>query len=83
MIPRLWDMGIDLVHFKSRQWNWDCLASKLSQVQIHKPADTSLALPLALRNCGVWRFLEEIRVLDDAGSEARASTDREEEQKKR
>jgi hypothetical protein len=84
MFPWLWDMDVDIVYSKTGDWNWELLARKLSQVQIHEPTDTSLALPLALRNRRrIWRLLEEARVDDVAGPEGRARADREEEQKKR
>ncbi|KIN00562.1 hypothetical protein OIDMADRAFT_145999 [Oidiodendron maius Zn] len=75
MLPWLWD--IDIHEIRERQqsgnWNWELLARQLSQVEIHEPHDTTLKLPLGLRNRRrIWRILEEGRVDDVAEPEGRA-----------
>lgn len=74
-LPWLWDLEIDLVRAKQHagRWNWELLTRQLSQIHICEPDDTSLSLPVSLRNRRrIWRLLEEARVDDIA--KARGTT---------
>lgn len=69
IFPWLWDVDTCLIEEKQRAgcWNWELLIRQLSQMKIHEPNDTSLKLPLALRNRRrIWRLLEEAKVNDIA-----------------
>jgi hypothetical protein len=64
-----WDLDVNVIRIKeqARNWNWELLVRKLSQLKIHEPGDTSLELPLQLKNRRrIWRLLEEARVGDYA-----------------
>jgi len=65
------------------RWDWELLVRKISQLAIHEPDDTTLKLPLALRNRRrVWRLLEEARLDDIAGPERKMLEKREEERRR-
>jgi hypothetical protein len=86
MFPWLWDLDVSVVREKQRagHWNWELLARQLSQTKIHEPGDTSLRLPLPLRNRRrIWRLLEEARVDDVSEGEGRARAARAEEKRRR
>lgn len=85
MFPWLWDLDVSVVRERQRagRWNWELLARQLSQTKIHEPNDTSLRLPLPLRNRRrIWRLLEEARVDDIAAPEGRAMAARRDEQRR-
>ncbi|KAK8076298.1 hypothetical protein PG994_003570 [Apiospora phragmitis] len=66
-LPWLWDLDSELVREKQRNgnWDWELLVRKLSKPEIHEPSDTTLNLPVGLRNRRrIWRCLEEARVGD-------------------
>lgn len=68
-LPWLWDLDVNVVRTKEQEgnWNWELLVRKLTQLEIHEPGDTSLELPLQLKNRRrIWRLLEEARVGDYA-----------------
>lgn len=72
MFPWLWDIDTNAVRKKQNagRWNWELLVRQLSLKKIHEPHDTSIKLPLQLRNRRrIWRLLEEARVHDVAGLE--------------
>ena len=51
-------------------WDWRELIQRLANPLIHEPGDTSIDLPLGLKNRRrIWRLLEEARVHDVAGKE--------------
>jgi len=86
MFPWLCDIDTDMIRKKQQtgNWNWELLSRQLSQTKIHDPCDTTLKLPLRLRNRRrIWRTLEEGRIDDVAGPEGRARQARLEEQKRR
>lgn len=65
--PWLWDLDKSQIQEKSRSgnWDWELLVGKLSQVRIHQLDDTSMNLPLGLRNRRrIWRSIEEARFGD-------------------
>ncbi|KAI9692687.1 MAG: hypothetical protein M1820_009437 [Bogoriella megaspora] len=67
IFPWLWDLDLEVFHEKHRsgQWDWKRLAFELADKTIHEPGNTSLQLPLALRNRRrIWRLLEEARIND-------------------
>jgi hypothetical protein len=70
MFPWLWDIDKRMICEKQQtgNWNWELLARQLSQIKIHEPHDTTLKIPLRLRNRRrIWRILEEGIVDDVAG----------------
>lgn len=65
----LWDLDVNMIHGKQNggNWDWRLLMHQLAQVCIHEPGDTSMQLPLQLRNRRrIWRILEQARVGDVA-----------------
>ncbi|KAI1367758.1 hypothetical protein F5Y08DRAFT_41351 [Xylaria arbuscula] len=60
---------------QGRSWDWETLVRKLSQVNCHESSNTTLSLPLGLKNCRrIWRCLEEARVearVDDVANAPR------------
>ncbi|KAK8098835.1 uncharacterized protein PG998_012076 [Apiospora kogelbergensis] len=63
----LWDLDSEVVREKQRNgnWDWELLVNKLSNPEIHEPTDTTLNLPVGLRNRRrIWRCLEEARFGD-------------------
>ncbi|KAI1169461.1 hypothetical protein F4777DRAFT_573055 [Nemania sp. FL0916] len=69
LLPWLWDLNAELIREKQRDgsWDWELLVRKLSHVKLHESGDTTLSLPLGLRNRRrIWRCLEDGRVDDVA-----------------
>lgn len=65
LLPWLWDLDSELLREKQRagNWDWESLVRSLSKPEIHEPSDTTLNLPVGLRNRRrIWRCLEEARV---------------------
>jgi hypothetical protein len=83
--PWLWDLGFSMTRQKqqSGRWNWELLVRQLSRTEIHEPDDTTLKLPLQLRNrWRIWRLFNEARVDDIAEPEGkRIEASREEKRK--
>lgn len=68
-LPWLWDIDIALIQEKQRSgtWDWELLVQQLSEPAIHEPSDTTLTLPVGLRNRRrIWHCIEEARVDDTA-----------------
>lgn len=66
-VPWLWDLDNELIRKKQQEgdWNWKLLVIKLMKLDIHRPHDTSLDLPVGLRNRRrIWRCLDEARIDD-------------------
>ena len=75
LLPWLFDLDVTQILEKeaSGHWDWKGLIQRLMIPSIHEYDNTSLNLPLGLRNRRrIWRMLEEARVHDVAGeAEAR------------